>query len=513
MCYNIRESNQEAVRPTEDNTMRKTLILTLLLCMLSSCAHALTMTGLETDTVDRTWEDHAFFARMEALTGVAVQAHGESDREAYAKMLLDMENGVITADALFKAGLSREQEYRLMESGAVVDLAPYIGEHMPNLSALLEQHPHWKAEIALEDGRIASLPLLNMRERQVCVWINTAWLEALGLSMPQTMDELTAALAKMQGADLNGNGKRDEVAADLLGVYELRWLLPYFGVVADDYSLARREDGSLVFAPELAQYREFIAQMKRWYDEGILSGDVFTGTHSAAALGGEDEDEPVTSGMLVSMTPYTHVPMDAISQYQALLMPGPDGSVRWRDLLGEVWTGCFAVTRRCEDIPAALRWADALYGEAGALLCYAGVQNEDFTVSADGTWSLVTDALRDVNDIRAKAVIYTGEAAHGLYPGAFIHRIDSPLDRHVFAQSERVREVSGRVVPAHALGRAQQARASELMLGLGAVVDRGVARFVTGEVELTDENYAAWLGELQAAGSAELVKLFADAQE
>jgi len=123
------------------------------------------------------------------------------------------------------------------------------------------------------------------------------------------------------------------------------------------------------------------------------------------------------------------------------------------------------------------------------------------------------DTLRDVNDIRAKAVIYTGEAAHGLYPGAFIHRIDSPLDRHVFAQSERVREVSGRVVPAHALGRAQQARASELMLGLGAVVDRGVARFVTGEVELTDENYAAWLGELQAAGSAELVKLFADAQE
>jgi len=45
------------------------------------------------------------------------------------------------------------------------------------------------------------------------------------------------------------------------------------------------------------------------------------------------------------------------------------------------------------------------------------------------------------------------------------------------------------------------------------VVDRGVARFVTGEVELTDENYAAWLGELQAAGSAELVKLFADAQK
>ena len=31
---------------------------------------------------------------------------------------------------------------------------------MPNLSALLDAHPEWRDVIALEDGRIASLPMI-----------------------------------------------------------------------------------------------------------------------------------------------------------------------------------------------------------------------------------------------------------------------------------------------------------------------------------------------------------------
>ena len=76
-------------------------------------------------------------------------------------------------------------------------------------------------------------------------------------------------------------------------------------------------------------------------------------------------------------------------------MPAPDGAVRWRDLLGEVWTGCFAVTSSCADIPAALRWADALYAAEGALLAYAGVENRDYTVSEDGSWAFIENMSYD----------------------------------------------------------------------------------------------------------------------
>ena len=488
------------------------LLLTLLLSLGACCAQALTMTGLETELVERDWASSQFFERMEALTGVSVQARGVSDEKEYGKLLEAMEKGDVQADALFKANLSREQETRLLDSGAIIDLAPMLKTCMPNLSALLAAHPEWREVITLEDGRIASLPLLNAKERQVMLWINRAWLDQLGVAMPTTLEELTDALLAIRDGDPNGNGRADEVGANLLGVYEMRWLLPYFGIVADDYNLARDAAGELVFAPELPAYREFIALLRDWHSRGVLRADAFTAMHSTEALNSREENAPVVSGMLLSMTPYTHVSADAVMDYEPVLLAGPDGTTRWRDLLGDVWTGCFAVTSACQDPAQALRWADALYAEEGALLGYAGVEGEDYTVNGEGYWSFMLSGNRDVSRIRSEVLIYTGAAMPGLYPADFISRVDSDIDRHVFAASEKARAVSQRVTQAYCLSAADQAQADALSAALGALVDTGIARFATGEVELTDETYGAWLAELKAAGSDELVALFQGAE-
>jgi len=493
--------------------MKKTaaILLTAVFCLCAVCAQALTVTGLETETVMRDWTEHRFFERMAALTGVAVQANAVTDTAEYAKMLDAMMRGEVNADVLFKANLTRGQEIALANSGAIIDLAPMIETHMPNLSALLERHPEWRDVITLEDGRIVSLPLLNERERQVMLWINRAWLEKLGVAMPESVGELTAALEAIKAGDPNGNYKKDEIPADLTGVFEMRWLLPYFGIVADDYNLARDAEGRIVFAPELPAYREFIACLADWHERGLLKKDAFTAAHSSAALEQPDESTPVVSGLMVSMTPYTQIYVDAVEQYEALLMPGPDGSTRWRDFLGGVWTGCFAVTSTCENPEEALRWADALYGEAGALLAYGGVEGEDYTVNAEGYWAFNTNAARDVNSIRADVLMYTGTAMPGLYPSDFVERVDSAPDQFVFAQNARVLEAAERVTQPYALAAEDQAKADALAAVLGGMVDRGIARFATGEVELSDESYAAWLEELRAAGSVELAALFEDA--
>ena len=490
--------------------MKKTAMLALMLalCLLCGGAQALTMTGLETDVVDRQWETNAFFPRMEALTGVTVVAHGISDPAEYAQLLSAMEKGDVAYEVLFKAGLSREQEAALLESGAIIDLAPHIEANMPNLHALLEQNPQWREIITLEDGRIASLPMINPHERQVMLWINQTWLDRLGVAAPQTLSELTDALQAIRTRDPNGNGRKDEQALDLLGVYEMRWLLPYFGVVADDYNLARDAQGQIVFAPQMPEYRAFIAQLKAWREAGLLRKDAFTGTHNTLELS-QEKEETATSGVLLSASPFTHVPIDAVTDYVPLLLAGPDCSVRWRDLLGEIWTGCFAVTSKCADVASALRWADALYGEAGALLAYAGVEDEDYYFTGEGYWAFLLTQDQDVNGIRANSVIYTGAATPGIYPMDFIRRVDSAPDRHVFAASEQAKAVSEQVTAAYTLPLADQRRADELAAVLGGLVDTGIARFVTGETPLTDESYAAWLSELEAAGSAELVSLYA----
>lgn len=317
----------------------------------------------------------------------------------------------------------------------------------------------------MEDGRIASLPLLNTTERQVCVWINAKWLSALNLSAPTSVEELTDVLLAFKTGDPNGNYKQDEIAADLIGVYEMRWLLPYFGIVADDSNLARQADGSLVFAPELPAYRDFISTLRDWVEKGILTKDAFTAMHSTAALSSssDDEDAAVTSGLLVTMTPYTHVPSSAVTDYEALLMPDASGATRWRDLLGDVWTGCFAVTSSCEDPAAALRWVDALYGEEGALLAYAGIEGEDYAWNA-GRHVVVQghEQPHHQRHPRKCADVYRRGHAGALSRADFIAKVASPVDAHVFEQNERVHAVSEQIVPAHALSLDDQQRADAL---------------------------------------------------
>lgn len=484
-----------------------TAVLMLALCLAAVQAQAFSLTGLETESVMREWETNLFFKRMTERTGVETSAKAVYEQKDLDKLLANMSKGEITVDALFKANLTRTQEIELLDSGALIDLAPLIEENMPNLSALLAAHPDWRESISLSDGRIASLPQINEGEKMICLWINQAWLDKLGLSMPTTVEELTDVLLAFKKGDPNGNYKADEVAADLLGVYEMRWLLPYFSIVADDYNLARDASGEIVFAPELEEYRDFVALLKSWNELGLFGEGAFTGVHNAASLD-DDDDDTVTSGLILTPAPYTHVATENSMDYVPLLLTGPDGSIRWRDALGSVWTGCFAVTSACEDPAQALRWADALYSEEGGILAYAGEEDNEYRFSENGKWSFNVDSMRTIDDIRADSIIYTGATTPGLTPSAFLAKVDSTIDLYLIECMNDVRAVSEQVSPAYYLDEAAQARANELALTLGQMTDEGIARFATGEIELTDENWNAWLESLREAGSDELVALF-----
>ena len=498
--------------------MRKfaAVLCALLLCLAAAQAgaDALVVTGYDSESVSRMWENSLFFSRLQEMTGVETSAHAVTEAEEYQKLLADMEKGNVSADVLFKANLTREQEQSLADSGALIDLAPMIAENMPNLNALLEAHPEWKEIITLPDGRIVSLPLINESERQVLVWINAAWLGKLGLAMPEDMEALTQALAAIRDGDPNGNGAADEIPANLTGTFEMRWLLPYFGIVADDYHLARNEAGEIVFAPELPGYRAFIAQLADWYAQGILTDAAFTNTHVAQQLAvtsdSSKKEVPVRSGLLVSLAPYTVESIESAQDYKALLMPGPDGVIRWRDFLGEVWPGCFAVTSACGNPQDALKWVDALYSDEGAMLGYAGVEGEDFSYNAEGRWAFLVDDLRTVDSIRAGVIMYTGGTMPGITPDEFLYQVDSAVDVHVLDACAGARAVAQRVTPPYCLNAQEQEQASALAFAINPLVEAGIGRFATGETELTDETYEAWLETLRAAGSDALAALFAD---
>ena len=480
--------------------MKRFLCLMLTALMLAGTAHAqaMTMMGFD-DTSGRDWTANAFFTRMAERTGVSFELRQYDDRDEYEAALQNLAADM--PDVLFRATLTPAQERDLLDDGTLIDLAPLLEENAPNLTALLEANPAWREEITLPDGRIAALPMLTVRERQVGLWINADWLTALGVAMPTTPEELRAALEAIRDGDPNGNGQADEIPLDMTGTWSMKWLLPLFGINADDYNLTT-VDGQVVFAPTLDAYRDFVEYLHELYAAGLLREDAFTGLNAMQALEASSDDssnKTVVSGCFVSLAPYATVGIEANSAYQVIV---PASGV-WRDLLGCVARGAFAVTSACEDPAAALRWVDYLYTEEGGILATAGVEDEDY-VTGEAGWMWQVDNYRTIDMLNSQSLMATSGAipTPGLTPDDFLDQVDSAVDQYNRGQSERLRAIAALPVARCYLTAEQEAEVAQLQSRLGAAVEMAIGRFATGETELTDETWSAFVQSVQADGEA-----------
>lgn len=481
--------------------MKRILCLLLMALLLAGTAQAEAMTMMGYDeTNGRDWSQSKFFTRMAERTGVSFELRQYTEREEYEKALQNLKADM--PDVLFRATLTPAQERDLLDDGTLIDLAPLLSSNAPNLSALLEQNPKWREEITLPDGRIAALPMLTEKERQVGLWINSKWLAKLGVAVPTTPEELKAALIAIRDGDPNGNGKADEVGLDVTGVWAMKWLLPLFGVNADDYNLTT-VDGQIVFAPTLDAYRDFVGYLRDLYAEGLLRKDAFTGLNTVQALeassssSSQSANTTVTSGCVVTLAPYASVGIDANMDYEVIV---PATGV-WRDMIGPVARGAFAITSACEDPAAALRWVDALYTEEGGILAAAGVEGEDY-VTGEAGWTWKVDTYTTIDMLNAQSLMATSGAipTPGLTPYDFLGEVDSDVDRYNRAQSERLQSFATMPVERCYLTREQEEEVERLQLRLGEAVDLAIGRFATGEVELTDESYGAFVDSVREDG-------------
>jgi putative aldouronate transport system substrate-binding protein len=476
-------------------------------CAGGAAAAPMTLMGLDT-LPGRVWADNAFFARMEARTGVAFAYRQFSDQAAYQDAKQDaLERGAQMPDVLFKAALTPAEELRWGESGALIDLAPLLEANAPNLSALLAAHPDWREAITLPGGKIVALPALSEPADQVCVWINAAWLRALNLPMPGTPAAFREALAAFKTGDPNQDGRRDETPLLLIGPWEARWLMPFFGLAANDYNLYVDPTGAVRFAPVEPAFADFLAYLRGLCADGLVNADAFRGTHAlieadtASLEGGK-------IGALIAPTPYALIGADQGAAFDALPPMAYAGRATHRDFQGPVWRGAFAVTRACPDPAAALRWVDALYGEQGAVLTAAGEAGADYELDESGGWRFLTATSLDAQSILRQRLIVDGGATPGIRPTAFLTQSADPEQARLIAETAKVAAAARLPVPLCYPTEAEQTEIDALQATLGPLVDEAIARFATGETPLNPQTLAAFETSLHDAGADRLAALW-----
>lgn len=132
------------------------------------------------------------------------------------------------------------------------------------------------------DGNIYGLTGLN--ECFHCsypnkMWVNTKWMEQLGLTEPTTTEEFKEMLRAFKTKDPNGNGKADEVplsgSTENFGVHIIPYLMNGF-IYDDDRNYLIVNQGKVETVVNKPEWKEGLAYIKSLYDEGLIDPGAFT---------------------------------------------------------------------------------------------------------------------------------------------------------------------------------------------------------------------------------------------
>ena len=122
--------------------------------IIPAFADDLVMMGFDDASLNRDWANNRFFSHMAEKTGLTFTFRQYSDEQAYHDALMAMATSQDNPDVLFKASLSPAQALMLTEQGVLMDLAPLLKEHCPNMIRTLPtlQYDQHKIEDVDTDG-------------------------------------------------------------------------------------------------------------------------------------------------------------------------------------------------------------------------------------------------------------------------------------------------------------------------------------------------------------------------
>jgi len=299
-------------------------------------------------------------------------------------------------------GFSRNEILKYGQQGVLMPLEHLIDEHAPNLKKRFEEKPDWEQSVTAPDGHIYAIT--QWSECFHCsypskLWMNTTWLDALGLEQPTTTEELRTVLRAFKDGDPNGNGAADEVplsgSASEPIINYLMNAFTYAPVGGPSSPPPLVLDGDeVVLNATSDSWRAGLEYITSLAQEGLLDTAAFTQNGDALKALGDSADAQIL-GSAVTLHPYVFVSADSPDgrdkNYDAVApLAGPDGTqlATWRSPVNPV--GTFALTNKSteEERIEAIKLLDYLATDEGQIRASMGPEGEAWVPAEEGDLAL-----------------------------------------------------------------------------------------------------------------------------
>ncbi len=279
--------------------------------------------------------------------------------------------------------------------GMIVPLEGYIDQYGGNIQKVYEKFPHVKA-LTSADGHIYSINTVseNAYFMPYCFIIRKDWLDRLGLSEPESIEEWEVVLRAFRDEDADGDGDAaDEIPFSVGGHawYTTFWAYAWGLHLFYSDGWYPDENGQMQYEFISDRAKEFYTWLNGIYEEGLIDPEFLTLGDETKLYEKVVRNEVGAFSAYPSQIPMLEEALRANGTADAELVPlippkGPYGQMT--EILGDMSVNGYVVTNSCERPEIVVSLINYLMSDEGTLLMNLGIEGETYVTNDDGSLSL-----------------------------------------------------------------------------------------------------------------------------
>lgn len=418
-----------------------------------------------------------------------------------------------------------------------------INEYMPNLKKILDDSENYWSEITAPDGHTYGFPYIEEMYGLVLtggpLLINKTWLDEVGKEVPTTVDEWVDCLkAFRDGGDLNGNGAADEIpmatwfgATDTFGSYNMFYRFTGAFGCADSYcggnayaDHLRLIDGKVTFTAQDEAFRKTAEFFNMLYNEGLIWNGSFEADESASYKSSLIKEDVARIGCFGTWTDQEITNLDVHDEYVAIpRLQGEAGMTGFENNYSELQDSSnTAITTTCKFPHVIAKFVDYMVGDpAISIQSNWGAEGYNYVKDDNGILRTPLDEQgryvaqteytnfgeARVNSTTCRGSMIVLDEYYETVAGYAYDAVQLLENQKTNGKEDIMAEND--TIPRVMMTTDELSRLAQIQPTISDIVYRYINQWVTGGV--TDDNWNAYLGELQSAGVEELVSIYQSA--
>lgn len=405
------------------------------------------------------------------------------------------------------------------ENGVIMDFADLTYDNMPNYWNRVHADSEIEKYVMTEEGNELAVYVANdMSLTERGFLIRKDWLDAVGLEVPETFDQLEEALTAFKNTYNCSNalyvGDSGLGVPALTGGYDIA----YF----DDDLALYVDDGQLVCSYMTEKYRDFLETMNRWINAGLLNGDMIL---NAGSISMNDTQTYICT----EQTGAFHTSANQLSTYYSssenpafdvtpinvvVQNPGDDTINHFGAFEMVQSRQTLSVSTDCENPELALRWMDYWYSDEGTEYMTYGTEGLSYEKDANGVPQF-TALVTDNEEGYSPATMIMKYNCQGKLCGVMLQKAFwdyyTPKQQEVMdfwsSQVEYDRSVPGYVT----LNTEETTNYNAIVSDILSYAESELTKFLFGERDFSE--WDAFTAELEAMGINDAIAIYQGAYD